>query len=495
MNAQFFLRPYSTKILVAAITTSISVAFFFLWASVAFAASLQLTPASGTYPSGQNFSVQVAINAAGAAVNSAEGTISFDASKLTVVNVSNDGAFNLWVEEPSFSNSAGTISFSGGGTTPFSNTRTIMTVTFRGKAEGSAAVSFQSGKVLAGAGQDVSGTNAGGTYTIGPAAAPQQPEQPQQPTQTTTPGAGIKPQPPRNIESSTHPEEDVWYSATSSNFSWDVPYGILAVRTSFAQSTTTDEVEEHEPPVADMSYEVPEDGVWHFTLAFKNRNGWGDAASYQIQVDSMPPEPFEVSAEGGDLSAVLTFQTTDALSGIDNYIIYVDDLEVDAATPGDLGEEGNFTLTGINPGDHAITVVAFDNAGNSISADTDVTVTGELPGEEVEEDETSLFGPVFWVSMIFVVIVTVLAMVIWYMRRKFDDEKDQIKREAVEASERLVGIFDVLREEIEEKILMLSHKPNMTDNERQILTGLKDALDISEELLDKEIEDVRKLVK
>jgi hypothetical protein len=35
----------------------------------------------------------------------------------------------------------------------------------------------------------------------------------------------------------------------------------------------------------------------------------------------------------------------------------------------------------------------------------------------------------------------------------------------------------------------------MTDTERNVLEGLKDALDISEELIDKEIEDVRKLLK
>jgi len=35
----------------------------------------------------------------------------------------------------------------------------------------------------------------------------------------------------------------------------------------------------------------------------------------------------------------------------------------------------------------------------------------------------------------------------------------------------------------------------MTDAERAILEGLKDALDISEELIDKEVEDVRKLLK
>jgi hypothetical protein len=65
----------------------------------------------------------------------------------------------------------------------------------------------------------------------------------------------------------------------------------------------------------------------------------------------------------------------------------------------------------------------------------------------------------------------------------------------MEVGDRLINIFGVLRDEIEEKVLELSHKPNMTDAERNILEGLKDALDVSEELIDKEIEDVRKLLK
>jgi hypothetical protein len=91
-------------------------------------------------------------------------------------------------------------------------------------------------------------------------------------------------------------------------------------------------------------------------------------------------------------------------------------------------------------------------------------------------------------------LATVITMLV-KERRKYHEEKDQIKRETMEIGDRLINIFGVLRDEIEEKVLDLSHKPNMTDNERNILEGLKDALDISEELIDKEVEDVRKLLK
>ena len=47
-------------------------------------------------------------------MNAASGVISFPADKLEVVSLSKTGSvFTLWVQEPSFSNSAGTINFEG----------------------------------------------------------------------------------------------------------------------------------------------------------------------------------------------------------------------------------------------------------------------------------------------------------------------------------------------------------------------------------------------
>jgi hypothetical protein len=157
---------------------------------------------------------------------------------------------------------------------------------------------------------------------------------------------------------------------------------------------------------------------------------------------------------------------------------------------------GGYTMTNVDPGEHTIRVVAVDQAGNEQAGEVSVVVTGVKPvidtGEEVT---TSGFGSIYWVSLLFMAALAVAVTMLIQERRKFQHEKDQIKREAMEVGDKLVNIFGVLRDEIEEKVLELSHKPNMTDNERMILEGLKDALDVSEELLDKEVEDVRKLLK
>ena len=173
---------------------------------------------------------------------------------------------------------------------------------------------------------------------------------------------------------------------------------------------------------------------------------------------------------------------------------------IDGESPRDVQPNelvsGGYTITNLDPGDHTIGVTAVDFAGNERSAEAPVTVTGTKV-EEVDPNaiKESGFGAIYWVSLLFMGALAIVITMLIQERRRFHEEKDHIKRETAEVGDRLINIFGVLRDEIEEKVLELSHKPNMTDTERTILEGLKDALDISEELIDKEVEDVRKLLK
>src|SRR5690242_6223558 len=86
------------------------------------AADILLSPDTLSFPSGQEFSLKVTVDPGSDKVNAADGSLSFDPSILSVSNISKDGSvFSLWTADPTFSNSAGTISFSGGTPTAFSN--------------------------------------------------------------------------------------------------------------------------------------------------------------------------------------------------------------------------------------------------------------------------------------------------------------------------------------------------------------------------------------
>lgn len=135
-------------------------AFFALWASAAEAASFQLTPVTGSFNTGSRFTVTVSIDSEGAAINAAEGVISFDARYLTVESISTDvSIFKFWVQEPKFSNAAGTVSFSGGLTSPgyTGPNGKVLTVTFQGTGVADElTLKFTSGAILA---NDGFGTN------------------------------------------------------------------------------------------------------------------------------------------------------------------------------------------------------------------------------------------------------------------------------------------------------------------------------------------------
>lgn len=473
--------------------------FFFLLATSAHAASYSFSPASGSHAVGEAFSVRVMVDSAGAAVNSGKGTISYDATKLTAVSASKEGSpFNLWIKEPSINVGAGTIVFEGGGTTAISGSKAVITINFKGKAEGAATVKFTDADLLAGAGQKaLSGALPSASYTITVAAA-KPPTTTTEPTPPKKTERTVKIPPPETpvIKSTTHDaEKAVWYKERVAKFTWDLPFGVTGLKVGFDDKPDGEASELHEPPIGEFSKSDIADGVYYLHVVYASRGGWGSSTTYKISVDGTPPEEFVASATGGDLTAQVRFDTKDVLSGIDSYRIGLDDARSRVVQPSEL-ISGGYTLTNIDPGDHTITVVAVDKAGNEREAKTPVTVTGTKPIDpSTQPVETSGFGPIYWVSLLFMGALAIVITMLIKERRAFHEEKDHIKREAMEAGDKLINVFGVLRDEIEEKVLELSHKPNMTDNERAILEALKDALDISEELIDKEIEDVRKLLK
>lgn len=93
-------------------------------------------------------------------VNAVGGTINFSPEILNVASISRvTSLVDLWVEEPSYSNSTGTLRFSGGflgtkGQNPLQGT--IITVNFSVRKEGKTSLTLKDGQILA---NDGVGTN------------------------------------------------------------------------------------------------------------------------------------------------------------------------------------------------------------------------------------------------------------------------------------------------------------------------------------------------
>lgn len=148
-------------------------AFFLLLLGVpdiSSAASLSVSPSSGTYSVGDQISLQVIVSSTDVPLNALSGMLSFPSSLFSVQSVSKAGSIlNFWVTEPTFSASSGTVQFEGVSLSGFQGDRgTVVTVVFRALKVGSGAVSFQSGQVLAndGQGTDITSSLSGGTFQI-----------------------------------------------------------------------------------------------------------------------------------------------------------------------------------------------------------------------------------------------------------------------------------------------------------------------------------------
>lgn len=337
------------------------------------AATLSLSPGSNVYSSGDTFTVRVAVNSAGASINAAEGTIRFNPGELSVVNVSRSNSiFNLWVAEPTFSNSNGTISFSGGLPSGYTGSNgTIMNITFRAVGSGAARVTFANGSVLAndGRGTNVLSSMNGGTYTIQAASTePREEVIVEYVAPANTPAAPV-------VTSRTHPDEDAWSKSRTAELEWTLPPGITGVRTLLSDSPTAVPNIVYDTPITSRTIEL-EEGVQYFHIQFRNADGWGRVTHYRLAVDSEAPSEITISSpEPPDFtkaSQELVVAVSDATSEVNSFLI-----RINADEPFPYTREtasSTITLPPLDPGYHTVIIEAFDEAGNSIVGSYSFTI-------------------------------------------------------------------------------------------------------------------------
>lgn len=354
----------------------VSVSCLLPWAVWAQKASLYLVPSSGTYTVGNTFLVQVKVNSGGVAINAADGTLIFDVDDLEVKSISKEGSiFSLWVQEPVFSNSLGTINFAGGKPSPgFTGAAgTIINITFKAKTAGTANLIFAQGSVLAddGKGTNILGSLGSASYNlvareITPTPPKEEEEILPQPT-LGVPKAPI-------LSSPTHPDENKWYSNNSPVFEWKLPPDVTQISYGIDQNPTTNPKEIFEVSTS-ASFQNLEDGIWYFHINFKNSYGWGELTHRKVMIDTKTPLPFEIEVQQKDPTdpqPILLFETKDELSGLEYYEIKIGEGEPIQARG--ITKSNPFQLPPQAPGKHKIVVRAFDKAGNFTEAKTEIEI-------------------------------------------------------------------------------------------------------------------------
>ena len=506
---------------IATVKLGILLAFFAIATSV-FAAETSITPAAGTYTKGQTFSAIVKVDPAGKNVNAVEATLTFDTTKLSVVNVSKTGSvFSLWTTEPTFSNTQGTVQFGGGSPTPFSAPSTLAVITFRAVGEGTVTVDFKTASVLAadGLGTDVYSGSVKANYTItaGKPDAPTPTPKPNAPAaqvdtlKTGDAAPADKPSdaaiafgdPPRapEVGSKIFLDPEVWYATTTGLFTWDLPFDVNGLFLEIATSSTNIPSTRIDPPVAEILLTplMLREGVQYLSVQFKNQVGLGAITNRKILVDTKPPLPFTINIRAGNSTSsfpTLHFDAQDETSGIDHYELTVADREPVTVTV-DEAKLG-FLLSQLTDGTYTVKVRAFDKAGNITISTTPILITAGWTKPIDAKTQLSFWSFLSLNNLfIFSLLMLVLGLFgyIFYEKKIFSKKESRLRKEAKEIQDQMEKIFSALRDEIYDQINAITKKPRLSRQEKEAVDNLSSALEVSETLIEKEISDVQKILK
>lgn len=346
--------------------------FFVSGYRFADAATLQVSPSTATISAGSTATFSVIVNSEGVAVNNAEGTISFPTDTFEIVSISKAGsAFSLWIEEPTYSNTNGTITFNGGVPTPGFNGSFGKVISFvvKGKKNGSGDFVFSSSAVRAndGLGTDILTSKSTGHIDVA-IPVPKQNE--------VVPKVEVKPVAVVNtgsalqmpvIVSSTNPDQEAWYASPTATFNWSIPSTATLIQTAYNKSPDAVPTITYDSSVSQKTLTGLADRVFYFHLRYQDGGKWSPVAHYKFKIDTLAPELFLPVVRTVEGKNYLKLDATDSGSGVDHYSVQIDEGSSVVVNVNEL-VNNEYVLPVLTQGQHKVYVVAFDKAGNSRDA-------------------------------------------------------------------------------------------------------------------------------
>ncbi len=381
-------------------------------------ASLYVVPATGSFAVGDTFTVSIYLNTGGQSVNAVEADLSFPADKLQVVSPTTGNSFvQIWVTQPSYSNSQGTLKFQGTMPSPGINTTAglLSTIVFRVMDTGAATVKFLDGsRILAndGVGTDILSQTTDGIYNL-----------------TVPPPAGP------TVTSPTNPDQSKWYNANSVVLDWLArkPAQGYSYVLDNSPATIPDNISEG---TSDRTvYNNLSDGIYYFHIKSLVEGAWGGTTHFPIRVDVAPPAAFTLNISPGtrttDQDPIVFFQTTDAVSGIDHYDIKFIPLDPPLAEVAQNNKP--FFIEASSPytqhlalGSYDVVVRAYNLAGDFYQATQQIDIVSPL-FQVVGTDGLRIGGGVLvpWPYVIGVLLIILALLVygiykLWKLHRELE---------------------------------------------------------------------------
>ncbi len=458
-------------------------ACMFVSGGVVSAATLQINSNSSTISAGDTVILYVNVNSEGIAINNADATIKFPTDLFDIVSVSKSGSiFSLWVEEPTFSDTSGEITFNGGIPTPGFNgsSGSVVSISARAKKSGQGEFTFSGAAVRAndGLGTDVLNSQQGKIISIIkkdeapiPISAP-----------ITEPVSQIQ---GLQIASESHPNQDVWYNNSNPVFSWNLPSGVDAVRTGISETSSDVPTVAYSPAINKKSINDLGDGVWYFKVRPRKNGVWGPVSTFAIRVDTIAPVNnktdfyYDVSAKTININS----DASDITSGVDHYDIYINNDFV-KTVPASLFVGGQYKIDYEKKGNSTIKLSVLDKAGNS------TTVNGVfiVPEPQIETSNKFQFINNFSKGIVPFAIF-VLLILLWYLIKPLylGFVHRQKMNEAISTGDHSKALT-LLKKRLEKHLELLQktrHERILTKEEKIIKEGIESDLDEIDKALGK----------
>ncbi len=276
-------------------------------------------------------------------------------------------------------------------------------------------------------------------------------------------------------------------------FSWTVPDGVIKVAVDVSSSSKAEPMTVFEPPISEYAIDTDPltDGNWYFNVQFKDEDGWGEVTSLPLPVDNTPPLPFSLRVVSSDTyEPVLFFEAVDTKSGIMRYDVTVSGYPTVYLKPEEA--ELGYKLSGYEPGSYTVRVAALDWAGNVTNSIAPLLLSSTA-GTAAPVADTNTNSELLAFNLLLIILV--LFAYIIYSTRQINHREAEAREETWQAHDQMQKIFSALRDEIYEQIDSINKRPRLSKKEKEVVDSLNKTLKVSETLIDKEIEDIKQVLK
>lgn len=478
----------SQKIARFALVGVVSV-FFALPMSVR-AATMQINTAATTVTPGNILTLSVALNSEGVAINNAEAKIIFPTDLFEVISLNKGSSiFSLWVEEPTYSNTTGVITFNGGIPTPgFTGSNgTALSIVVKAKKAGRADFIISDAAIRANDGLGTNVLNGFKGATLAIVKNEVVPAEEGMTPSVTSSALALQ------ITSPTHPSQESWYKDAKPLFKWNVPADADAVQTSIDATTSGLPRVTYSPAISEKSVAELKDGIWYFKVRARKDGEWGAVSTYIARIDTTIPKKNDVTFSYDDTSKVLNIHADviDETSGLDHYEIYINDKLVKKVPSAEF-VKGIYNLPVAASGDVSAKLVAVDRAGNSIDAlGTFHATAAASPAPEATQPVVSTNGytlltigsfsmPLLYILILLISLVILLVLGAFKLGNHYSSVYDKVKTRAALGKGDTSKVLLTLKKRLERHLELLQrtrHTRVLSKEEKDIKSAIETDLD------------------